>query len=111
MAKTRTYIVSFNKAERTERGGSKVSFEIGQPNTDHRVTTDSFDKLEAEVRRLAADYGRTCSPYIRLPAGERTPPGFGAFRDRMHIIDVPTPAEVDAYIANLNAAEAAAPCE
>lgn len=111
MAKIRTYIVSFNRAKRTDRGYYQVSFDISEPNINHRVTTDSFSKLEAEVRRLAVEFGQTCSPYIRLPKGERNPPGFDKFCKTINIIDVPTAAEIDAHIAHLTAQDAHAPCE
>lgn len=91
MAKTRTYIVSFNRAKRTDRGYYQVSFDIGSANVNHHVTADSFAKLEAEVRRLAVEFGQTCSPYIRLPKGERNPAGFDAFKKTLNIIDIAAP--------------------
>src|SRR4051812_2909701 len=87
MAKTRTSIVSFKPAKRTDRGFYQVSFDIGKDSVNHQVTVDSFPKLEAEVRRLAVEFGQTCSPYIRLPKGERNPPGFDAFCKTINIID------------------------
>lgn len=111
MAKTRTYIVSFNRAKRTDRGYYQVSFDMAEPNVNHRVEADSFTKLEAEVRRLAAEFGQTCSPYIRLPKPERNPPGFDAFCKTINIIDVPTAAEIDAYVTTLAAADLAAGIE
>lgn len=94
MAKTRTYIVSFNRAKRTDRGYYQVSFDMTEASVNHRVTTDSFPKLESEVRRLAHEFGQTCSPYIRLPKGERNPPGFEAFCKTINIIDYTVPVEV-----------------
>jgi hypothetical protein len=89
MAKTRTYIVSFNRAERTDRGFYRVSFDIGKPNVNHQVTCHNFTQLEDEVRHLAAEFGLPCSSYIRLPKGERNPPGFDKFCKTLNIIDAP----------------------
>lgn len=88
MAKERTYIVSFNQANRTDRGFYTVHFDISKGNTDHKVTCYTFDQLERQVRLLAADYGLPCSAYIRLPKSERNPPGFEKFCKTLNIIDV-----------------------
>lgn len=86
MAKSCTYHVSFSPAERTPHG-YLVRFAIGQPDVRHTVVGD-LAALEAAVRRLAVEYGRTCSPYIRQPKGDRAVPGFRALCDRLRIIDV-----------------------
>lgn len=92
MAKSRTYLVSFSPAERQAWGGYSIALSLMGGGGRHTVEADSFGKLEAEVRRLAREYGRTCSPYIRLPKSERNPPGFDAWKRTINIIDV-EPAE------------------
>jgi hypothetical protein len=96
MAKSNTYLVSFSPAER-RRGGFIVRFTIGgKSDTNHRVEASSLATLEAEVRRLAREYGQTCSPYVRLADRKaRKPAGFDAWVDTMKIIDVePAPGAV-----------------
>lgn len=91
MAKTVTYLVSFNPADRTENG-HRISFRIGEPNVDHEVHASSFLELERVVRKLAREFGRSCSPYIRLKdRKERSPNGFKAWDAKMTFIEfVPT---------------------
>jgi len=88
MAKTRSYIVSFSPAEKQAWGGYTVALSLMSGGEKHTVTADSFTVLEAEVRRLAREYGRTCSAYVRLPRGERNPPGFDAWARGVNIIEV-----------------------
>lgn len=88
MAKSHTYLVSFNRAERNERGFYRVFFDIGTASVNHEVSASSFDELEREVNRLAVDYGKTCSPYVRLKdKNARAPNGFKNWKPNW-IIDV-----------------------
>jgi hypothetical protein len=87
MAQTRTYYVSFNPAKRGERGGYSVTFDLTKSGDRHTVTVDNFDQLTAEVHRLARAYGQTCSPSIRVPAGQHKPPGFDKLCETLKIID------------------------
>jgi len=93
MAKSRDYIVSFSPAERQPWGGYTVALSLMTGGVKHTVTADSFAVLETEVRRLAREFGRTCSPYVRLPRGERNPPGFDAWCRTVNIIDVEAAGE------------------
>lgn len=88
MAKSRTYIVSFSPAERQAWGGYTIALSTMIGGQRHEIVADSFAVLEADVRRLAREYGRTCSAYVRLPKGERNPPGFDAWCRTVNIIDV-----------------------
>ena len=89
MAKSYTYLVSFNRAERTPRGFYWVTFDMASPSVRHEVVASSFPALESEVRRLALEFGQTCSPYIRLKdQAARKPAGFDAFTETLNIIDV-----------------------
>lgn len=87
MAQTRTYYVSFNPAERQKWGGYSITFDLSATGERHTVTADSFDKLTTEVHRLARAYGRTCSAHIRVPTGQRKPPGFDKLCRTLNIID------------------------
>lgn len=97
MAKIHNYIVSFNPAEKTDYGFT-VTFEMSKPNVNHRVSADNFVALEAEVRRLAHEYGRTCSPYVRLAdRNARKPAGFDKWSGALKVIEyVAPPAESEA---------------
>lgn len=87
MAIAKTYYVSFSPAERTSWGGYSVSLSLVNADERHTVTGD-LAHLETEVRRLAREFGRTCSPYIRQPKGDRAVPGFKALCSKLNIIDV-----------------------
>jgi hypothetical protein len=64
----------------------------GAPN--HEVQAASLADLEREVRRLAAEFGQTCSPYVRLKdRKERNAPGFDAWSRKLNIIEVEVKAE------------------
>jgi hypothetical protein len=87
MAKLRDYIVSFSPAERHAHG-FMVKMSLMTGGTDHAVSAASFTDLEREVRRLAAEFGQTCAPYVRLKdRKERSPAGFDKWRDTVRIID------------------------
>ena len=89
MAKIRHYVVSFAPAERTEHG-FRATFNVGAPAAKHRVSAASLPALEAEVRKLAVEYGRTCSPVVLMADPcDRKPAGFDAWRASIIIIDVP----------------------
>ena len=89
MATTRTYLVSFNPAARTNWGGFTVTFNIGERSVVHEVEAASLPDLEREVRRLAIAYGRTCLPYVRLKdRSARKPSGFDAWDKTLTIIKV-----------------------
>lgn len=86
MAKIRTYIVSFSPAEKTEHGFiATISTLTTGPK--HEILANCYPDLERAVRKLAADFGRSCSPYIRVPRGERNPPGFDAFCTKLQFIE------------------------
>jgi hypothetical protein len=88
MAKEYTYIVSFNRAKRTDRGFYQVSFDIGKASVNHEVTAASLDDLDRRVTELAHQFGQTCSPYVRLKdKTQRAPKGFNAWKPNW-IIDV-----------------------
>lgn len=89
MAISKTYIVSFSPAERQAWGGYTIALSLMTGGTRHTVTGD-LAHIEAEVRRLAREYGRTCSPYIRQPRGDRAVPGFKALCSKLNIIDFNT---------------------
>lgn len=86
MAKTRTYIVSFTPAEKTDFGYSVILSQLSTGKR-HEVTTNNYYDLEREVRRLAGEFGKTCAPYIRLPVGERSPPAFDRFCNTLRFIE------------------------
>ena len=87
MAKSRTYFVSFTPAAKTEWGTYQVKLsEVGSAATQR--FTCLFDQVEGEVRNMAKTFGLPCSAYLRLPKGERNPPGFDALARKLHIIDV-----------------------
>jgi len=106
MGKVRTYLVSFSPAERHAHG-FRVSITIGIGGKAREVEAGDFKTLEAEVRKLAAEYTAenklpACSPYIRLKGrGERNAPGFDAWCKTLQI--------VDAVAAKLNAEAEASP--
>lgn len=106
MAKSHTYLVSFSPAERGD-GYHLIRFTVGATSATHEITASSFDELKREVYRLAGRYGRTCSPFIRMKGGARKPAGFDQWRKTVNIIEVPSNAEIEAYIAKLAAADAA----
>lgn len=87
----REYLVSFNPAEKQGWGGYTISFDMTTSNPVHRVKASSLPDLERDVRELARQYGRTCSPYVRLPRGERKPAGFDAWSKTVNIIDFVPP--------------------
>lgn len=88
MAKTHTYLVSFNRAKRTDRGYYQVTFDMAAPSVKHTVEASTFEALETEVRRLAGEFGLPCSPHVRLPdRTARKPAGFDKWYSRMNIID------------------------
>lgn len=72
MAKSRVYCVSLLPAEVGDRM-FRVSLGVAVKNgKDYTVTADSFDKLEAEIRRLAVeDFKQTCAVLCHVPKGER----------------------------------------
>jgi hypothetical protein len=76
MPTVRTYLVSFSPAEKTDCGFSTtLSLLLGSEN--HEISASSLPDLEREVRRLAREFGQSCTPYIRLKnRGERSPNGF-----------------------------------
>lgn len=86
MSKTRTYLVSFSPAEKTPYG-YRVAISLLTAGKRHEVQASSFPELEREVRRLAAEFGQSCSPYIRMPKGERNPPGFNAWSNSLRFIE------------------------
>ena len=88
MAKLVSYVVSFSPATRFEHG-FEVSFDIGSGReVKHEVEAATFGELERQVRSLTADYGQTCSAYIRLKDRKaRKPAGFDKFVDTLNIID------------------------
>jgi hypothetical protein len=93
MPTLRTYLVSFSPAKRTTHG---FQVELGvmaeSLNKRMEVTAASLPDLEKEVRRLAAEYGQTCSPYIRLKdRSARKPAGFDKFCTSLQIINAPAP--------------------
>lgn len=96
MATARNYVVSFSPAERTAHG-FRVSMSLMIGNTKHEITAASFTDLETQVRKLAAEFGQTCKPYIRLKnERERKPNGFDAFTEKLRIIDFAPAADAAA---------------
>jgi hypothetical protein len=98
MGKLRTYLVSFNPAERGDRPGAfSVAITVGLGDKPAEVTAGDFVTLESEVRKLAAAWmtGKTyrdkpipaCSAYVRVRRGERNPPGFDRWTNTLRIID------------------------
>lgn len=93
MGKLRTYLVSFNPAERGDRPGAfSVAITVGLGDKPAEIVAGDFATLESEVRKLAAVWmtGKTypaCSPYIRVHRGERNPPGFDRWTNTLRIID------------------------
>lgn len=81
MAKVREYLVSFSPAEKTDLGfSSTISLLVG--NEDHELSASNFVDLERDVRRLACEFGQSCTPYVRLKnSRERHPIGFDKWND------------------------------
>lgn len=76
MAKLRTYIVSFNPAEKTA-SGFRTTISLLTRGEQHEVQACDLTGLESEVRKLARAFGQSCTPYIRLKdKKERSPNGF-----------------------------------
>jgi hypothetical protein len=102
MGKVRKYLVSFSPAERTANG-FRVAITVGVGARGASVVeAGDFATLEREVRRLAAEYGQTCSPYIRLEGrGQRNAPGFEQWAKSIQVID--------AVAAKLNSEAEASP--
>lgn len=93
MAKVRTYVVSFSPAEKHEHGFT-IAMSLVTAGERHEVKAATLPELETEVRKLAAAYGQTCSPYIRLKdRNERKPPHFDAWKSKLHIIEVEAKSE------------------
>lgn len=93
MATARTYTVSFSAVERTAHG-FRTTHGIGTRVDKHEITAASFKDLESAVRKLAAEFGKTCAPYIGLKnPRDRKPNGFDAFTDKLQIIDFVPPAD------------------
>jgi hypothetical protein len=90
MGKLRTYVVSFTPAQRTAGGGGiTMILSMMGDGPRHEIEAGDFPTLEAAVRKLAAEYGQTCSPYVRLKdRNERSPAGFERWKDTLRIIDV-----------------------
>lgn len=79
MAKVNTYLVGFCPAQQTEMG---LTMEISTMAraTAHEVSAASFADLETEVRRLAHEFGQSCTPIIRLKdRNARKPSGFDSW--------------------------------
>lgn len=97
MAKSHTYLVSFTPAERQPWGGYTIRVSLMTGGAKHEVEASSFADLEREVRRLAQEFGQTCSPYVRLKdRNARKPAGFDAWNDRMgRIIEINAPQTVE----------------
>lgn len=84
----RTFLVSFNPATVTP-SGFMVAFDLTQRGQAHRVEASTLPELEREVRRLAVDYGQTCSPYVRLATTlDRKPAGFDKWANGLRVIEV-----------------------
>jgi spore germination protein YaaH len=88
----RDYLVTFYPAERSDRGYYTVTFDFGERTVRHPVTASSLAALEARVRELAHEYGRTCSPSVSLAGKtDRKPAGFDKWCKTIDIIEyVPT---------------------
>lgn len=81
MAKVREYLVSFTPAEKTDRG---FTMEVGlmTRGQKHEIEASNFVDLERDVRRLACEFGQSCTPYVRLKnSRERHPIGFDKWND------------------------------
>ena len=87
MAKSRKYFVSFSPAERV--GGGVITIKISQTigANKYEVEASSLPELETKVRELAREIRQTCSPYVRVPLGERKPAGFDSWCNSMKVID------------------------
>jgi hypothetical protein len=84
MAKVQEYLVSFSPAERSPDGRAyTVSISMMATGVSHTVLASTFEGAETEIRRLAREYGQTCSTYIRLKDKKaRKPAGFDKWADR-----------------------------
>ena len=84
---TQTYLVSFSPATRVA-GGFQTGVSTLVGGTKHEVSAAGLDALEAEVRRLAVEFGQTCAPYVRLKDScARKPRGFDAWCRTIQCID------------------------
>jgi len=89
MAKMRTYVVSFTPAERTANGYTTTLTLMASADR-HEVQAATLPELESAVRKMAAEFGQTCIPYVGLKDRyERKPTGFDAWRDSIGLIDAP----------------------
>lgn len=88
MAKSQTYVVSFSPATRTDYGFT-TDLDIGGKYPRHKIDAATLPALEAEIRRLAAEFGQTCTAFINLADRKaRKPAGFDAWRSKLQVIDV-----------------------
>jgi len=88
MAKVQEYLVSFSPAERTSCGAYSVEISTMTRGVAHTVLASTFEGAETEIRRLAREYGRTCSPFIRLKDKKaRKPAGFDNWKSSLNYID------------------------
>lgn len=89
MAKSRTYIVSLTPAERQSWGGYSITLSLVSAAKDHELVAADYTELALKVVELAQQFGKTCSPYIRLKdKRERKPRGFDKFTRTMSIVEV-----------------------
>lgn len=97
MATVNTFLVSLSPAKRTTHGFQvELGMMADSMKRSTEITASNLPDLETKIRRLALEYGQTCSPYIRLKdRSARKPAGFDKFCDRMGIIDA-VPAVADA---------------
>jgi len=87
---TRTFILSFNPAQREGGSTYSVSMKMGEPKIEHEVTVSTLDEFEREIRRLALGFGQTCKPWIRLKdRHDGNFVGFYAWLDKLGVIDFP----------------------
>lgn len=93
MAQARTFLVSFNPATKTECGYS-VALSLMSGGETHKVVAAGMPALDAEVRRLAREvFKQSASAYVRMPRGERAPPGFNAATNKLNFIEYVAPTE------------------
>lgn len=85
MSKPIAYIVSLAPAEKTAFGFTACISTMLE-GTKHTVTASTLPDLERQVRTLAAAFGQSCSPYVRLADRKaRKPAGFEAWTNRREI--------------------------
>lgn len=84
-----TFLVSFSPAERTSHGfRAEIGLMASNLRNAKEVPASNLPDLEKEVRRLAAEYGQTCAPMIRLKDRKvRKPAGFDRWCNTIQIID------------------------